>query len=490
MATFLGIDIGTSSTKGVIADDQGAILAQAMRRHDISRPHPGWAEMDAHVWWEEFCSLAKELIAVAGAPDGVGVSGMGPCVLVTDDEDNPLRPAILYGVDTRAIEQIQSLEAELGRDAVLDRAGSLLSTQAVGPKLEWLAQVEPESFAAARRLYMPASFLVRRLTDEYTLDHQSASQAVPLYDGQVRDWYRPWVERIAPQLELPRLGWANDIAGKVTGAGARDTGIRPGTPVVFGTIDAWTEAVSVDAHQVGDLMLMYGTTMFFVNTVGRRVVHPALWGTVGALPDTRSLAAGMATSGAVTNWMQAIFGGPGFDELTAAAGRSPAGANGLVCLPYFSGERTPIADPSARGVLIGLTTSHTQGDLYRAALEGTAMGVRHNIEAFQAAGSVIERVVAVGGGTAGGLWAQIVSDVTGVEQVMPTTTIGASYGAALLVAMALAGATAQQWNPPAHIVRPDPTLRATYDDLFDLYVGLYPATAQIQHRLADLQARG
>ncbi|WP_168582339.1 FGGY-family carbohydrate kinase [Gephyromycinifex aptenodytis] len=491
MRTFLGIDVGTSSTKGVIADESGAILAQAVRRHDIARPHPGWAEMDATVWWEEFVSLTRELLEATGVvPDGVGVSGMGPCVLITDEHDRPLRPAILYGVDTRAVSQIRSLEEELGREEVLQRAGSLLSTQAVGPKLEWLHQVEPDSFDKARRLYMPASFLVRHLTGEYTLDHQSASQSVPLYDGLARDWYHPWAERIAPQLELPRLGWADEIAGQVRRSAATETGLAAGTPVVFGTIDAWTEAVSVDAHGVGDLMLMYGTTMFMVNTVADRVVHPALWSTIGALPETRNLAAGMATSGAVTNWMQGIFGGPGFDQLTEAAAASPPGANGLLCLPYFSGERTPIADPAARGVLIGLTTSHSQGDLYRAALEGTAMGVRHNIEAFRAAGSVIERVVAVGGGLTGGLWAQIVSDVAGVDQIIPTSTIGASYGAALLVARPLVGATASQWNPPAQVLTPRVQLRERYDELFGMYQRLYPATADIQHSLAAMQSGG
>lgn len=489
MTVFLGVDVGTSSTKGVLVDQDGNILRRAVRQHDILRPRPGWAEMDASVWWAEFVDITRELLADATeSPRAVGVSGMGPCVLVTDEDNVPLRPAILYGVDTRAVTQIARLTEELGAEAVLGRCGSLLSTQAVGPKLAWISEDEPELFARARRLFMPASWLAFHLTGEYTLDHQSASQAVPLYDGIEQAWYQPWVDHIMPALELPRLGWATDVAGTVTAAAAEVTGLPAGTPVVMGTVDAWSEAASVDAHRVGDLMLMYGTTLFFVNTVSDRITHPALWGTMGALPGTRSLAAGMATSGAITNWLRDLFGGVDFGTLTEEARASGAGANGLLCLPYFSGERTPIADPNARGVLIGLTTSHTRGDLYRAALEATALGVRHNIEAFRAAGGRIDRVVAVGGGTTGGLWTQIVSDVAGIEQVIPSNTIGASYGAALFAAMSTTDVTAEAWNPPSVTVAPDASLKGRYDRLYELYLALYPATSSIQHALADTQS--
>lgn len=490
MNTYLGVDIGTSSTKGVLVTSDGTILAQSVRRHEPTRPRPGWAEMDAEIWWEEFVSIAKELTAVSPTPpSAVGVSGMGPCVLLTDEENTPLRPAILYGVDTRAVEQIGRLGHELGNEEILSRCGSLLSTQAVGPKIAWVADHEAEVFARARRLFMPASWLAFQLTGEYTLDHQSASQAVPLYDGVVGEWYRPWVEHIMPQLDLPRLGWANDVAGVITRASAEVTGLPEGLPVIIGTIDAWTEAVSVDAHRVGDLMLMYGTTLFFVNTVRERTVHPALWGTMGALPETRSLAAGMATSGAITNWLRNLFGGPDFGDLLQAAAGSPPGAHGLLMLPYFSGERTPIADPAARGVIVGLTTSHTQGDLYRCALEATAMGVRHNVDAIRDAGGVIDRIVAVGGGTTGGLWAQIVSDVSGLTQVVPSVTVGASFGAALLAASSQGEGDAESWNPPAATITPDPTRADLYDALYAHYLELYHLTAPVQHMLADLQAQ-
>ncbi len=488
ISLFIGVDIGTSSSKGVLVNGSGEVLSQVVRSHEVSRPRPGWVEMDAQIWWEECVAILADLVADApGHVAAVGVSGMGPCVLVTDEHMAPLRPAILYGVDTRATAQIDALDAELGRDEVLARCGSVLSTQAVGPKLRWIAEEEPEVFARARRLFMPSSWLAYCLTGVYVLDHQSASQATPLYDTHALDWYAPWVQRIAPQLEMPPLGWASEVAGTVHQEAANLTGLTVGTPVIIGTIDAWSEAISVDAHNVGDLMLMYGTTMFMVNTVAEPLIHPALWGTVGALADTRNLAAGMATSGAITGWLRELFGRPDYLELLALADESGPGARGLLCLPYFAGERTPVADPDARGIFAGLTVSHTRGDLYRAALESTALGVRHNIETFRAAGGQIDRVVAVGGGTLGDLWTQIVSDVTGVEQVIPTHTIGASYGAAYLAAASVLDVSISRWNPTHRICRPNASARDNYNELYDLYLAMYPATRDISHILARRQ---
>ncbi|WP_127357109.1 FGGY-family carbohydrate kinase [Actinacidiphila soli] len=485
--TFLGVDIGTSSSKGVLVDASGMVIATAVRKHTVSRPNPGHVEMDPEVWWQEFRGITRELLSDGARVEAVGVSGMGPCVCLADAANQPLRPAILYGVDTRAVAQIARLDAELDRQAVLDRCGSVLSTQAVGPKVAWVAEHEPEVFTAARRLFMPASFLAHRLTGAYVLDHHSASQSVPFYDARAQDWYRPWVDAVWPHADLPELRWPGDQAGTVTAEAAAATGLLPGTPVLTGTIDAWTEAVSVDATRPGDLMLMYGTTMFLIATVARQLRVPELWSTVGAFPGTRSLAGGMATSGAVTEWLRGLFGSPGRAVLLAEAADSGVGARGLAMLPYFAGERTPIADPDARGVIAGLTVEHTRGDLYRAALEATAHGVRHNIEAMGHAGAEVERVVAVGGGTQGRLWTQIVSDVTGLPQDIPTITVGASYGAARLAARLADEAATATWNPVREQRVPDPAAGAAYDRLHSLYRGLYPATHDTVHALARFQ---
>ena len=486
----IGVDIGTSSSKGVLVDLDGRLRASSTVEHVVQRPGPGMFEMDGSVWWDEFVAIARHLLAEHDVDvQAVGVSGMGPCVLLTDADDEPLRPAILYGVDTRAGRQIERLNDRYGADEILRRCGSALSSQAAGAKVAWVADEEPELFARARRLYMPSSFLARRLTGAYVLDHHSASQCTPLYDSLDQMWYRPWVEDIAGAIELPPLQWPGDAAGTVSADAAAATGLPAGIPVITGTIDAWSEALSVGAQGVGDLMLMYGTTMFLVHTVPKPLTSPALWGTVGALPGTRNLAGGMATSGAITSWLRELFGSPDYGELLELAARSGIGANGLLLLPYFAGERTPIMDPHARGVFAGLTLSHTRGDLYRAALEAIGYGVRHNIEAIEAAGGDIQRIVAVGGGTQGGLWTQLVSDITGRVQEIRAQSIGASYGAALLAAQLVGPVSIDAWNPVQEIVAPRPEAVEQYAELYRLYRDLYPRTADTVHALAARQER-
>ncbi|MPZ00848.1 MAG: sugar kinase [Actinophytocola sp.] len=490
LPAVIGVDIGTSSSKGVLVDLDGNVLRAATREHTVERPRPGWVEMDAEIWWREFASITRELVARADARVvALGVSGMGPCVLLTDARDRPLRPAILYGVDTRSTRQIDELTERFGEDEILARCGSALSSQAAGVKVAWVADEEPELFERARHLFLTSSWLVFLLTGEYVLDQHSASQCTPLYDTDERGWYRPWAELIAPNLDLPPLRWSGDVAGVVTRDAAEVTGVPAGVPVITGTIDAWAEAVSVGAQGVGDLMLMYGTTMFLVNTVPAKVTDRSLWGTVGALPGTRNLAGGMATSGAITSWLRELFGSGDFPELLRLADGSGPGANGLLMLPYFAGERTPVMDPHARGVIAGLTLSHTRGELYRAALEATGFGVRHNIEAIEAAGGDVRRVVAVGGGVQGDLWTQIVSDITRRDQVIPSQTIGASYGSAFLAAHAVGGASIDAWNPPKEIRQPREHTADLYDELYRSYRDLYLRTRSIVHALAARQER-
>lgn len=492
----LGVDIGTSSSKGVLVDSRGRIVASAVAAHEVQRPRAGSVEMDGDLWWSEFVDLTRLLLADAAANRldveiaAVGVSGMGPCVLLVDDDDRPVHPAILYGVDTRAGAQIDRMTDELGVDEITRVGGSRLTSQAAGPKILWLAEHEPERYATARRLFMPASWLARRLTGAYVLDHQSASQVSPLYDVEAGAWESSLWARYAAGLEAPALAWAGDVIGEVHAAASDATGLAVGTPVIAGTIDAWTEAVSVGAHGVGDLMLMYGTTMFLIATGDRTLRTPSMWTTVGAFEGTRNLAGGLATSGALTAWLKDLTGAD-YPALLAEAERSGPGARGLVMLPYFAGERTPILDPDARGIVAGLTLSHGRGDLYRAALEATALGVRHNVETMRAAGADIRRIVAVGGGTQGALWLQIVSDVTGLVQEVPRETIGASYGAAFLAATAVAPAGEapgiEVWNPVVARVEPDTTRAVFYDELFARYRHLYETTRGVVHELAATQ---
>lgn len=488
MDLLLGIDMGTGSTKGVLVDASGSLIASETVPHSMDLPRPGWAEVDAEkLWWAEVCRIASNLMSQmpsGGVLAGMCVSGVGPCLVLCDDDLRPLRPAILYGIDTRASEEIAALTAEFGADRILDRAGTLLSSQAVGPKLEWVRRNEPEVFARATGWYGSNSYIAAKLTGEYVMDHHTASQCDPLYATRDFDWNVPWAQRICGHLPLPRLVWPSDVVGAVTSQAAAETGVPAGTPVVAGTVDAYSEAFSVGVRRPGDQMLMYGSTMFLVQVIDAYHSDPVLWTTAGVEHDTLALAAGTSTAGSLINWLQTVTGGASFDELMTEAATVPPGSEGLVVLPYLAGERTPVFDPQARGVVAGLTLRHGRGHLFRAAYEGISFGIRQILERFDDAHTAI-RTVAVGGGLRSPIWAQTVSDVTGRPQLVPEQAIGASYGDALLAAVGVGLVSADtDWAKIAREIKPDPRNRALYDDLYATWQELYPATREQVHRLA------
>lgn len=501
MELLLGLDIGTSSSKGVLVSPDGTVVARAERAHATSYPRPGWAEHDPEaVWWADTVAICRELTNAttpegghAGGPTGgqiagVCVSGIGPCLLPVAADGSPLRPAILYGIDTRAHVEIAELTERFGAEAILRRCGSALSSQAVGPKLAWLRRHEPDVWARTAGFHMASSFIVHRLTGAYVLDHHSASQCDPLYDLAGQDWAEDWAAEVAPGLRLPELRWPAEVVGTVSPAAAAATGLPAGTPVTAGTIDAWAEAHSVAATAPGDVMVMYGTTLFVIAGVTQPRPDPALWSTVGLEPDSRCLAGGMATSGALTQWVADLAGGKAHADLLAAAARLPAGAEGLLVLPYFAGERTPLYDPDARGLILGLTMRHGAAHLYRAVLEATGYGLRHILEALAEAGARPRRLVAVGGGTRQRLWPQIVADITGMAQEVPRERIGACFGDAHLAGIGVGLARdPATWNDVEETVEPDEAVRDRYEHLYQLYRSLYPATRAQAHALARLQ---
>jgi xylulokinase len=488
---LLGIDLGTGSSKGVLTTPDGEIVATATRPRprSMSMPHPGWAEADAEVWWADVVAIAQELLsqAEAGQVAALCVSGVGPCLLLCH-EGVPVRPAILYGIDMRATAEIEELNRRLGEAEVLERGGTPLTSQAVGPKALWVQRHEPEVWARASGWFNSSSFVAFRLTGEYILDHHTASQSVPLYDIEANTWYDPWYDDIMGALPRPRLVWPTEVVGAVTEAAAAQTGIPVGTPVCAGTVDAWSEAFSGGVRNAGDLMLMYGSTMFFVQELSALARHPQLWSTMGVERGSKCLAAGMSTSGSLTGWVQQLVGDVPFETLVEEAAATPPGADGLLLLPYFAGERTPIFDHQARGVIAGLTLRHQRGHVFRAVYEGIAFGIRQILELLDTETNPVKRIVAVGGGTQGALWTQIVSDVTGRSQQVPKETIGASYGDALMAAIG-GGVVPPEtnWARVATVVEPNPVVRPLYDEMYSLYSSLYPATRPQMHALARIQ---
>jgi len=489
-ALFLGLDVGSSSTKGVLVDASGRTEAVVELPHTISRPRTGWAEQDAERdWWDSVAEACRRLSAGRAARvTAVGICGLGPCLLPADGDGLPLRPAILYGIDTRAREQIERLTAELGADEILARCGSVLSSQSVGPKLRWLAEREPKVWAAARHVFGAGSYLVFRLTGEYVLDHHSASHWAPLYDVSRNEWIGEWSDVVASGLALPRLVWPHETSGRLSREAAAATGLPEGIPVAGGTIDSWAEVAASGLRGPGEGLLVYGTSMFVTEVHTPARLDRRLWGTVGFAPGALNVAAGVGSAGALMAWLRELTGGASFDELYEEAAGAGPGAGGLLALPYFAGERAPLFDPDLRGALLGLTAAHGRGHLFRALLEATAFAVRQDLETMGEAGATISRLRSSGGGTSDPLWPQIVSDVTGLAQEVRYGGSGAGVGAAFFAAVAAGAATlADAWPAPGATVEPCVALRETYDELYAQYRGLAQATLLQAHALAGWQ---
>ena len=504
---LLGIDIGTSSSKGALVDLGGRIIAEHAVPHSFEMPKPGWAEQDAEaIWWGDFCAISRALIANAGIDPhriaGVAASAIAPTMLPLDENYRPLRRAILSGIDTRAGEEIAEMTAALGEDVIFARTGQRLSAQSVGPKALWYRKHQPELYDKTRKIVTAATYLVFKLTETFVLDNYVAPYFTPFFDAHQLSWRQDWVETVCPLDWLPETRWSIESAGTVTSKAAEETGIPRGTPVAVGTADALAEAVAAGATSNGDLRVMYGTTLFLIQTTTEYRPHRDLWASVHAAPGAAILAAGMSTSGALLTWFRDELaheerlaaeesGKSAFALLAERAAQTPPGSAGLITLPYFSGERTPINDVGARGLFFGLTLSHKRAHLYRSCLEGIAYGLRHNIEAMAAADANPKRLIAIGGGAQDALWLQICSDVTGLPQDLPAETIGAAYGDAYIAGMA-AGIfddwrpLRERWVRIARRVEPNREAKAIYDQLYPIYRDLYRDNRQHMQRLSRL----
>ncbi len=487
---FLGVDVGSSGTRGVLVDAAGNPVAAAGAPHGILRPRSGWAEQDAERdWWAGVVDVCRRLVdGRATQVAAVGVSGLGPCLVPADAEGRPLRPAILYGIDTRATDQITRLTAEFGADEILARCGARLTSQSVGPKVSWIVDEEPHVWSATRFLFGAASYLISRLTGEYVLDHHSAGHWAPLYDQTNNAWIEEWAERLAPGASLPDLVWPQETCGTVSREAAAATGLAEGTPVAGGTIDSWAEVLASGLRGPGEGLLVYGTSMFLTEVDSPARVDPRLWRTVGFAPGSHNVAAGVGSTGALTAWLRELLGAPPYEDLFEEAGSAGPGAGGLIALPYFAGERTPWFDPDLRGALFGLTAAHGRGHVFRALLEATAFAVRQNLEVMRDAGATIASLRSSGGGAANALWPQIVADVTGLAQDVRRGPDRAGVGAALFAAVAAGAATLEtEWATPSALVAPRASLRSLYDGLYGRFCELTLATLPHAHALAAWQ---
>ena len=497
---FLGIDIGTYESKGALVDENAQIVATHACPHIMESPKPGYAEHDAEkTWWGDFCEISNALIEKAKIDSSdiaaVCCSTIAPCCLPVDEGLNPLRKAILYGVDVRASEEIKYLENLYGADNIFEKCGTPITSQSVGAKILWLKNHEPEIYKKAAKFVTGATYLVAKLTGNYVIDNYTAATWVPMYNVEKCDWEDD-LDLFCKREQLADCKWSHEIIGTVTDQAAGVTGLAAGTPVITGTADASAEAVSVGVFDPGDMMLMYGSSIFIIHVVDHFTKDKRLWAGPYLFPGTYSVAAGMSTTGTLTRWfrdnlardvlkLQETEGINSYDYLAKGIEDIKPGSDGLVVLPYFSGERTPINDSLAKGMIFGLNLLHTREHIYNACLEGVGYGISQHFDIFDERKMGTKKVMAVGGGTKSPKWLQIVSDISGKMQNIAKVEIGAAYGDALLAAMGVG-----HYKDSKEIakvienkkqIQPNPENTLLYGPYKKRYSQLYEATKEIMH---------
>lgn len=502
---LLGVDIGTYSSKGMLVRPDGTVVASHTVPHSMDMPKPGFFEHDADkVWWHDFTEIVKNLLQKTGIDPkqilAIGTSAIGSCVLPIDKKGRPLRPAILYGIDTRATEEIEYLENKLGKNEIFIKSGSHLSSQASGPKILWIRNNEPEVYENTRWFLTSQAYLVYKLTGKASIDIYTAAGYSPLFDVHKREWIAEAAQFITPLERLPRAYWSHEVVGKVTAQAAKETGLAEGTPVVAGTTDAAAEALSVGVADFGDMMLMLGSSIFFIMKTPDLIETQHFWSSNFLEEGTFAFLGGMSTAGSLTTWFRDQFaqlevekekegGEDAYAQLAKLASASPIGSKGLIALPYFEGERTPLHDPKAKGVWLGLSLKHTKGDIYRAILEGVAFGVRHNLEVMDEEGVQPKRILAVGGGTKNPLWLQIMADVCKIELTIPEQQTGASYGDAFLAGTGIGLfknlSEVKRWIKIKEVITPNLESQGLYAINYQIFRELYTSTKHLMHKIED-----
>jgi xylulokinase len=503
MALTLGIDVGTTSTVGILIDGEGRTLALAQRPVELYSERPGWAEEDPGQWWDNTCALTGELLAKAGRNAAeiaaVGVTGMLPAVVLLDADGRLLRRSIQQS-DGRTGREVAELAAEVDAAAFVRRTGNGINQQLVAPKLRWLERHEPEVFGRIATVFGSYDYINWRLIGARVVEHNWALESgfLDLASGQI-DPELVALGHIDP-APLPPVKPPHEVIGEVTRAAASTTGLAAGTPVVAGCADHVASAFVAGIRRDGDLLIKFGGAGDILLATDRPKPDPRLFLDYHLVPGLFLPNGCMACSGAVLNWIVREMVGRVDAEIPAEtpharldrlAADLPAGAEGLILLPYFLGEKTPLHDPYARGTLVGLGLHHTTGHIWRAALEAVAFGFRHHVEVFEELGQSVRRVVASDGGAKSRVWIQIAADVLGhpIELLAghPGSCLGAAYVAGVAVGSFNGWDEIAQYVRPAGVVAPNPANRDRYARHYGLYRELYDRLASLYPRLATDQ---
>lgn len=506
MTLFLGIDLGTSAVKCILVDEAGAVKASSSVEYPMAQPHPGWAEQDPEDWWEGTKSCIQKLLRTEGVEaasiKGIGLSGQMHGSVFLDEELKVIRPALLWS-DQRTSQQCDWIEQTIGPAKLGELTGNKALTGFTAPKIIWLRDHESENYARIAHIMLPKDYVRLQLTETFGMDVADASGTL-LLDVANRQWSAEVLEKLdIPQEWLPPLYESNDIVGQLRPAAAQALGLPEGVPVVAGGGDQACGAVGVGVVQKGIASVALGTSgVVFVHDEQyemdeERRLHsfchgvPGKWHRMGV----------MLSAGGSFQWWRNHFGKEELNQaaeqgrdvyelLIELAQEAPIGSEGLLFMPYLTGERTPHPDPKARGGFIGLNLRHEKAHLTRAVLEGITFGLRDSLELMKESFVEVNELRVNGGGARSAFWRQMIADIFGYPVVTVNSTDGPAYGAAVMAASGVLNedisSLCNRWIKIVERTEPNPDNQQKYEAYYKIYRSLYPTLKDSLHQLSDL----
>jgi xylulokinase len=469
MTLIAGLDVGTTGVKAIAITPEGEVAATAERSYPLSTPRPGWSEQDPEDWWRASEAALAEL---GGDIAGIGLSGQMHGLVALDEHDRVVRPAILWN-DQRTGAECAEIEERIGLARLIELTGNRPLPGFTAPKILWLRRNEPDAYARIRRVLLPKDYVRLRLTGEHAIDVADASGTLLLDVAG-----RRWSDEVLDALEIPG-GWLPRVLESPVVSGATADGV----PVAAGAGDCAAAGLGVGADRPGPVSVVLGTSgvVFAALPAYRPDEQARAHVFCHAVPGGWHAMGVMLSAAGSLQWLHdTIAPGLSFDALVAEAGRWEPGVEGLLFLPYLQGERTPHADPDARGAFAGLQLRHDRGALVRAVLEGVAFGLRDSFDILRDLGIEISGARVSGGGARSELWLRICASVLDVPIERMAVDEGSAFGAALLGGVAGGvfrdvGEAVAATVRTTDLVEPDPAWRDVYAQVLPRYRALYPA---------------
>jgi xylulokinase len=504
-AYLIGIDVGTTGAKALLFDRSGDVKAEATTEYPMFTPRPQWAEQNPEDWWKATARSIRLVLEQSGVEPsdvaGVGLTGQMHGLVLLDSKGEVLRPCIMWN-DQRTAEECREITERVGWDKLLQTVGNPALPGFTAPKVLWVRKHEPQVYSRAAKILLPKDYVRYRLTGAFCSEVSDASGTC-LFDVGRRAWSGEMLKALEiDPAWLPEVTESPEISAKVFAEAAAETGLLEGTPVAGGGGDQAAQAVGTGIITEGEISATIGTSGVVFSSSDSYRIEPEgkLHAYCHAVPGKWHLMGVMLSAGGSFRWFRDALGEmevarsavakrDPYELLAEAAAGAPAGCEGLIFLPYLTGERTPHPDPDARGAYVGITLRHGKAHMIRAVLEGVAYGLRDSLELMRALGLPLEQVRASGGGARSSFWLQMMADIFDTEIVTVNITQGAAYGAALF-----AGVGAGVYRDVEEACKV--TIRRTgrvlpgpdagvYADFYLRYRTLYPALAPEFRAIAE-----